>query len=79
MNRKLTIVKKIGGDDDYSWCVVSKRTGRVILSGLHKSEKKYWSEKIDEYLREDRESEFKLSDIHGFNYHGLDKTPPKGR
>jgi len=45
---KLTIVKKIGGDDDYSWCVVSKRTGRVILSGLHKSEKKYWSEKIDE-------------------------------
>lgn len=49
---KYTRVNKYMGDDDYSWTIFNKYTGQPLVTGLHKSEKKYYRDKFENELFE---------------------------
>lgn len=48
---KNTICRKWNGDDDYSWAIFNKGTGERMVAGLHKSEKNYWRQVMEDRIK----------------------------
>jgi hypothetical protein len=45
---KHSTCKQEGGDDGYCYVIRDKRTGKVILNGLHRSECKYYRDRHEQ-------------------------------
>lgn len=58
---KHSTCKQEGGDDGYCYVIRDKKTNKVILNGLHRSECKYYRDQYEKQVNDRNEEQSKPS------------------